>query len=282
MREHKRVGVLLECNPGTYSRALRTNITLQARSFELDVGFLEVDWPTQRDQARPTDLDGTLRHCEQFDALVVLAGVYSQRIDVLSRFAQHWAPRPLVSIGYRLPATPSVLIDNRGGQKVAVLHLIDVHGCKQPLYVRGRKENLEADERYLGYRRGLNERGILFDKDLVIQGDFTGAGGLRALAALSNRIAYDGIVAANDDMAIAIVSELLRRSIDVPKDLPVIGFDDIHEAQSAIVPLTTMVQPFDALAREAMSLLKRQLMDEAVEPLIKVPVKLVVRKSCGC
>jgi DNA-binding LacI/PurR family transcriptional regulator len=274
--------LLLNAKLCAYSRAFRTQVLAQARSQDFEATVLEVDLPPDPVTASGAAVDEVLRRCSEFQGAVLLSSVFSHKVGGLSRFAQHWAPRPLVSVGYVLPGVASVIVDNRGAERLATAHLIDQHDRRRLLYVRGRKDSLEAKERYLGYRRALHERGILFDNALVVQGDFTTESAVRALSTVPLDLKFDGVVAANDVMALAVVNELKRRGIYVPKDISIIGFDDVEEARSAPIPLSSMAQPFEALAREALLSVRRQLRGARIQSTVTVPVKLVMRLSCGC
>jgi DNA-binding LacI/PurR family transcriptional regulator len=282
LNQGNRICLLLNTKLCAYSRSFRTQLLAQARGLEFDVTVIEFDLPSDPVKANGAAVDEVLKRCRDFEGAVLLSSVFSHKVGGLSRFAQHWTPRALVSVGYALPGVASVVVDNRGAERLAAAHLIDQHDRRRLLYVRGRKDSLEAEERYLGYRRALHERGILFDNALVIQGDFTLESGVRAMSSVAMDLKFDGVVAANDMMALAVLSELKRRGVQVPKDISVIGFDDVEEARMAAVSLSSMAQPFEALAREALLSLRRQLLGSRAHPTVTVPVKLVPRLSCGC
>lgn len=278
----QRVGLILEQKPSAYSRSMRSQVLAQANVQDFDIAVLEVDLPTNPDLIRPGHVDSIFGQCKDCDGLVVLSSVLSHRVGVLSRFAQHWAPRPMVSIGHRLSGVPSVVVDNRGGQRQATIHLIQQHRRRKLLYVRGRKDSIEAEDRYLGYRRALHEQGILFQNSLVLPGEFTAKGAIDAMNQLPPDTEFDAVVAANDDMALATMEYLKKRGLRVPEDVAIIGFDDVDEARSASTPLSSMAQPFVGLAKEALLVLRRQFMGNEVQAVVTVPVKLIARASCGC
>jgi len=282
VEERQKIGLILEQKPSAYSRSIRAQIATLAQPYGLEVEVLEVDLPADPDLIRPGHVDGIFAQCEHLQGVIVLSSVLSHRVGVLSRFAQHWSPRPMVSIGHRIAGVPSVVVDNRGGQRLAATHLIEQHGRKRLLYVRGRRDSIEAEDRYLGYRRALHEHGILFQNSLVITGDFTAKAAVDAMGQLGPDVKFDGVVAANDDMALAILEHLKRRGLHVAKDVAVIGFDDVEEARTSSPPLSSVAQPFAGLAREALQVLHRQLTNGQVELVVNVPVKLVTRASCGC
>lgn len=279
--EISKIGVLLEWSPSAYSRTLRTHLETEAAKQGLALEFIGVHWSGTAAEDEG-EVDATLAAAADCSGMVLLSGVFSHRLHGLSRFAQNYAPKPLVSIGYRLAAVPSIVVDNRLGMQLAVGHLVAVHGRRRLLFIRGRKDSQEAEDRYLGFRHGLRENGILHEEKRILQGDFTRAGALRALGDLDAKVDYDGVIAANDDMALAVLADLRRRGLEVPKSVAVVGFDDLPEAGRASVPLTTLAQPFENLAKEALTTIKKLYRRETVPGVQAVPVTLKTRQSCGC
>src|SRR5690606_2551633 len=167
------VGVLQEWNPSAYSRQLQKSLEEAAPRYDVKLGFIGVEWANSTDGDDPKTIDQTLKTANDFDAMILISGVFSHGVHGLSRFAQRWSPKPVVSVGYRLPGVPSLLVDNRNAVRAATSHLIQVHGRKHLLFVRGRKNSHEAEERYLGYRHALRDHQLLFEEKRVLSGDFT-------------------------------------------------------------------------------------------------------------
>ena len=119
-------------------------------------------------------------------------------------------------------------------------------------------------------------------------GDFTRASGGLAVAELFDRRGLgagevDAIVCANDVMALGALDEADRRGIRVPRDLSLVGFDDLDFARYARVPLTTVRQPVTEQVRHAVRSLAGALHGT---PLLKRAItfetEFVRRRSCGC
>ena len=87
--------------------------------------------------------------------------------------------------------------------------------------------------------------------------------------------------AANDDMAIGVIRALTEAGLRVPHDVSVVGFDDIPVAAYVTPPLTTVRQPFDAVAREGLRLLVQAIEKPETDPppAADPPVDLIVRAS---
>ena len=273
--------MLTEGRPSGYSRALLAELRNQAERTRIELGLLTVPWTSETKSYQTRMVDDTLELAKQYEAVVLIAGLFSNALHHLARFAQHWSPRPIMSIGYKLPGCPSVLLDNVAGCKQATTHLIEVHGRKKILFLRGKRDNQEGEQRYLGYRRALRDAGILYDERRILAGQFSRRGAVRALLGMDPDLSFDAIVAANDDMALGAMSELARRGIRVPQDVSLVGFDDIPEAAEANISLSTMAQPFSELATHAVHSILNQLQTMSVTSET-VSVQLVARESCGC
>ncbi len=212
--------------------------------------------------------------------LVVLPSASSAVLETLDA-----GGKPFVCIGFPspLPAGHSVLVENRSGMRAAVKHLID-HGHKRIAFI-GNRTQYDLLERYEGYLQALAEHGLPFDEQLVVKAeDNLMSGGEKAMLELLNRgVDFTAIAAVTDFNALGAIDCLQRGGYRVPQDYAVTGFDDIDQSAANYPALTTVRQPLDALAREAVR--KAFEMMEGRPSLggsTLVPTELVVRSSCSC
>ncbi|MEU9375502.1 LacI family DNA-binding transcriptional regulator [Streptomyces sp. NPDC048255] len=142
--------------------------------------------------------------------------------------------------------------DNRGGAREAVRYLLD-GGRQRIAHIAGPLDQTSAADRLSGYRDVLPDA----DPALVAEGDFTVAGGARAMAELLDRGGpIDAVFAANDLMATGALRILRERGRTVPGDVALVGFDDAEQvAQSADPPLTTVRQDIEGMGRLMVRLL---------------------------
>jgi DNA-binding LacI/PurR family transcriptional regulator len=91
---------------------------------------------------------------------------YSSLQEMAEFFAQY-RPRPIVSAEVVMEGYPSVLVDDYGGMKQAVSHLIEAHGLQRLAFIKGPEGHLGAQERYRGYVEALAEHDIPLDPALV-------------------------------------------------------------------------------------------------------------------
>jgi DNA-binding LacI/PurR family transcriptional regulator/serine phosphatase RsbU (regulator of sigma subunit) len=203
--------------------------------------------------------------------------------DGLLALCRSYAPLPVCSVGVALPGIPSLVIDNHMGMREGVLHLMYEHGCSRIAFIGGQKESVESNHRLDGYLAAHKEMGITADPRLVRHGDFTVKTGILSMRdLLQSGVPFDAVVAANDDMALGALDVLADAGISVPRDVIVLGFDDINSAHFTRPSLSTLRQPMWWLGERAVDLILDQITGRDVPELQAGPVDLVRRESCGC
>ncbi|MQY10335.1 Ribose operon repressor [Streptomyces sp. RB5] len=162
--------------------------------------------------------------------------------------------------------------DNRGGAREAVRHLRGL-GRRRIAHISGPMDQTAALDRLDGYRD------VLFDADpaLIAEGDFSAAGGERAMTRLLDRAPdLDAVFAASDLMASGALRALRAAGRRVPEDVAVVGFDDMVEvAESCDPPLTTVRQDIEEMGR----LMVRLLLDRprASAPGVPAAASVITR-----
>lgn len=192
---------------------------------------------------------------------------------------------PLVLLCSRSNGTDldSLTIQNCGGAREMVRHLVKL-GHSRIAIVKGAVGNFDAKERLRGYRAALRDAGIASDRALEANGGFTEAGGYAAAAELlAMKPRPTAIFAANDSMAIGVLSALKDAGLRVPNDIVVAGFDDIPLARYMDPPLSSVRVPIAQLGRRAVEMLMVGVTEgnKHTRRRERVPIKLVIRQSCG-
>ena len=183
---------------------------------------------------------------------------------------------PFVMIGRSLHNTAWVDVDNLGGLRDAVRHLVAL-GHKRILHITGAHTGQASVQRLEGYLTGLRESGLPEDARLIFDGDFTAIGGYRAVRrVLSSKLEFTAIAAASDEMAHGAVSALEDAGLRVPWDVSVTGFDDIPLAQRHA--LTTARQPILEIGAAAAELLLERMAGKPARSRL-LPTTLIVRAS---
>ena len=209
---------------------------------------------------------------------LLLMSPFVDDMDSLAEDLPSSMPAVLMNTALADSDRPSIGVDNHGGAKAMMRHLLDT-GHRRIAFIAGPGDNFDAGERLRGYRDALAERGI---EPWVLPGDFDEASGHRAgqtLLGVAQR--PDAVFAANDMMALGCLFALNQGGVRVPDDIALAGFDDIPLSRYVHPSLTTMrVEIAELGARAIRRLLEAQAADPHTHPerLLLEP-RLVVRES---
>ncbi|MFD1880485.1 LacI family DNA-binding transcriptional regulator [Paracoccus pacificus] len=173
-------------------------------------------------------------------------------------------------------ALPRVMLDNAAGTRIAAEHLRQL-GHRRIACIGGPARNVLHLTRMAGMNAALGPDGFQ-----VFTGDFTLETGVRAAAewrALAPDRRPTGIVAFSDEMAWGFISDLLHHGFTVPRDVSVVGFDDIELAAHLIPPLTTVRQPKREIGRLAALAILALIEGRPVADHTTLTPELIIRQS---
>jgi LacI family transcriptional regulator len=191
---------------------------------------------------------------------------------------------PFVSIGtmIRHGKVDQVRTDDVAGSRDATSYLIE-RGYEPIGMIGGPPGIAPSDHRLEGHRAALRAARIRFDRGLVAIGDFTRAGGAAAMREL---LAHDrplprAIFCANDLMAIGAMDVAREAKLRVPRDLAVMGYDDIEAAALVTPDLTTVVNPAREMGQACGRLLLDRMTGEhaGAGREVVIPHRLISRAS---
>ena len=171
-------------------------------------------------------------------------------------------------------------VDNVAGAYMAVTHLISL-GYQRIATIAGALDTTAGLDRAQGYKNAIHERGLPYDKDLIVEADFTAAGGYYAARKLLPK-KPDAIFVASDTMARGAIKALNEAGLSVPQDIALVGYDDLPPARLSSPLLTTVRQPISSFGAKAVEILL-DIIEYGPNPArqIKLDVELVIRESCG-
>jgi LacI family transcriptional regulator len=173
-----------------------------------------------------------------------------------------------------------VNVDNVTGAYSAVRHLIQM-GRKRIGTITGPLDTTVGLDRKQGYLNALNDRGIMIDDRLIVEGDFTEVSGYLGMQRLL-RYQLQAVFVASDTMAVGALRALRQAGVAVPAEVAVIGYDDLPLAAIADPPLTTVRQPIRRLGAQAVENLIDILINGPRPPRhVVATTELVIRASCG-
>jgi DNA-binding LacI/PurR family transcriptional regulator len=180
--------------------------------------------------------------------------------------------------GAKLPGQlyRSIGSDNLAGGTRATGHLARL-GRRRIAFIGG--TDPEAMQRRRGYQTALKQAGLAFDPALVCNVEFELESAEAAVSGLLKRgIQFDGVVAASDLIALGAIRALGRAGRAVPRDVSVVGYDDMLLSRLSTPALTTIRQD----TREAGRLLVGSILDPHPQAgFDRLPTELIVRESCG-
>ena len=191
---------------------------------------------------------------------------------------------PTVLLG-QLPGTEFcyVDVDNRAAAKDAVAHLLKLGHRRVACLTNASISYTAAADRLDGYREALEESGLEFDPALVRYGDFDPHSGYQAMVdLLESGEKFTAAFVASDTVALGAKAALHEHGLVIPKDIAIVGFDDLSFSRYLSPPLTTVHLPAVDLARRAAEMMI-QLLESGKSSCRQVllDTRLIVRKSCG-
>jgi LacI family transcriptional regulator len=272
-RRTRMVGVLLHSFQGEFFSELLRGIDAAARTRGLHLLV-----STAHDAAAETS-EALRAMVGRVDGMLVMLPHVDGRF--LQETVRGSMPVVLMSTADSEHAHMSIYVDNHGGARSLVKHLLD-HGRKAIAHIAGPSENMDAQERLRGYRDALAE--MSGGREIIFHGDFTEESGYKVgQEILSRATRPDAIFAANDMMAIGCMSALLDAGVAVPDEIAVAGFDDIPTARFVRPPLTTVRVKIADLGSRAMEQLAHAIDNPNSQGsrMETAPAELVIRASCG-
>lgn len=220
------------------------------------------------------------------DAIVVI----SQSLDIEETAQLAGCGLPVVLV-HRTPSdwqtthAPSstfdyVGMDNAGGVQALVHHLADL-GHRRIGFITGPLQSSAACERTQGFHDGVAAFGLDSEPALVVEGSYdfiAGMRGARELLSLPQR--PTAMIAANDLMAFGTMDVAQQMGLSVPRDLSIVGVDDVFFSAFPMISLTTARQPAAEIGESVGERLLERFSDDSISPIaVTLPVKIIVRHS---
>jgi DNA-binding LacI/PurR family transcriptional regulator len=190
------------------------------------------------------------------EGLIVAGPTHLERDWLLHPLA-HRLPIVAITSELVVPEVSVVDVDNQRGGRDATLHLIE-HGHRSVATITGPLEWRSARERLDGYREALRTQGLAEHVEQCPDWSVE-SGREAARRLLESGRPFTALFAQSDLFALAAISELRSRGLDVPRDVSVVGYDDIPVARYLDPPLTTMSQPMRDVGALAVRLVVEQL-----------------------
>lgn len=218
-------------------------------------------------------------HSRKFDGIILMS-----QSEADNAFIRHVLEQdiPLVVLNRQVeePGIVNILSNDKEGAYAAGRHLIEL-GHKRIAIIEGVEGFKSTQQRKEGFLQALADAGLAIQSDYMASGRYdmeSGYSGMQSLLKLP--LPPTAVFCSNDDMAIGAMNAAFEHGLKIPKDLSVVGFDDIGYSQFTTPPLTTIKRPIEEISAEGARKLLALIDDPAAggEALF-LTTELVERKS---
>jgi len=202
--------------------------------------------------------------------------------ELVEKLVEREFPLVFVDAGPDLPNIRVLKVNYGEGIRQAVQHLAAL-GHRNIAFITGPLHMRSAVSRRDAFLKSMAELGLTVPAEHIVEGNHTMEGGMEAMDRLTvlNQLPT-AVLCSNDMTAIGVLHTLFRTTLHVPRDISVVGFDDIHLAQFMLPPLTTVQMSCKDLAAAAVEALRAGIepdRSKAARREYKISTRLVVRQS---
>jgi LacI family transcriptional regulator len=284
----------LDYRPNFFAQSLRRQrtFTIGVIAYEIGDGYSSSIIAGIEDSARKRGyffVIGVHRHeielFEKYSRLLLQRG--AEGIITVDFNLPHSLQVPAVSIpGHTANEdVTNIVLDHGHAAELALKHLMDL-GHRKVAFFRGHPLSADSESRWSAVVNAAHKMGLDIDPDLIIQIDSTDSspslGYPYGKQLLEKKRPFTALFAYNDISAIGAVRAFQEAGLQVPRDISVVGFDDIPAAAFHYPSLTTIRQPLHRMGELAVEMLVGRIEGEKeLEREISVQPELVVRESTG-
>jgi LacI family transcriptional regulator len=212
------------------------------------------------------------------DGILIQSGEMNDQLN--ERLVNLTVPIVVVGRPFQTNDVSYIDVDNVKASFEAVTHLVDL-GYRKIGTITGPLNSTVSLDRKEGYLNALLKHRLVVNKSLILEGDFTEAGGYTTMKQLL-AAKPDAVFAASDIMALGAMRAARDAGLRVPEDIAFVGFDDLPLASLSNPPLTTVHQPISEFGEKAVEILI-DLIENGVKSSQRIIMDtlLVIRESCG-
>lgn len=190
---------------------------------------------------------------------------------------------PVLTVGEQYEGCLNISFDYENGFEGIVRHVVEYHNVRDLHFIAGIKGNEFSDSRINVFKKVIAENGIEFSADMLSYGDFWNIPAENATQKLidENRVPK-AVICANDAMAIAAASVLVRNGIRVPQDVIVTGFDGVDDIYFTEPAITSSRCSYGELAERSGDIIVDAVEKKSQPASVKVGSAQILLESCGC
>jgi LacI family transcriptional regulator len=210
----------------------------------------------------------------------VIISPSSNRVEDVNLLLESGCPVVVIDRELKGVRGDTVLVDNEHGAEVATAHLVE-QGYERIACITGPRRVATGTQRLRGYKKALQAAGRPIDDSLIRIANFRERGGHDAMMSLLDEgAAPDAVFATNNLMTVGAMECLAERGLSIPRDVAVVGFDEVPWADLVRPSITTVAQPTYEEGRTAAELLTKRIAEPARKPTrVTLRTELRVRAS---
>ncbi|MBX9953597.1 LacI family DNA-binding transcriptional regulator [Peribacillus simplex] len=215
---------------------------------------------------------------------IILTSVSKNYTEKIKKLHDNGFPVLLYNSFLDIKDVNFIVMDNNKGARLAVQHLIKL-GHKKIAKISGPSKYLATYERTVGYKEELMENGYEIDEGLIFNSEFS----YDKIYSFTKKLLKKkdrptAIIAASDQMALAVLDAASSLNLKIPADLSVVGFDNIRLSANEFIGLTTISQQMDQMSLTALEKLiylieNKETTSSSIQIFLKP--ELMVRKTTG-
>jgi LacI family transcriptional regulator len=237
-------------------------------------------------EAEEEKLNGRLHNTGFLDGVIIASSHFDD--PLIPHLLESGTPFLVVGRQDQYPQASFIDVDNVRGAYAATSHLLRL-GYRRVAHIAGPQDMVAGVDRLEGYQTALADKGRAVEPALVAHSDFSQAGGYVAMQQLlrhaDSRDADhrpDAVFVASDQMALGAWQAIRESGLDVPRDIALVGYDDLLPADADKPRLTTIRQPVRRTGAAAVDVLMDIIENGTAPPRrVILDTQLVIRESCG-
>ncbi len=287
MKKRKRIAVFVGQSDEAYQSRFISGFLKKSFAADYDVCIFSM-YRKYQDTAEHEEGESnifSLMNPAKFDGVVILKDSIQTEnaAQELEKHLKNSFMYPIIVIEKESELFPSICTDCYFAEYQLISHLIEQHGCRNIVFIGGKKRHKHSKERVQAYCDAMRNHALPLAEDDVLYGDFWyESGELCAEQILSRRSSLpDAVACANDQMAIGVCKAFAAHGLRIPEDIIVVGYDSTFEGQTSPRSLTSAAIPAEEFGEYAFRFLQDQMKGKAPDSF-KIKPHLLFGESCGC
>lgn len=214
------------------------------------------------------------------EGLIVCISQQTSNFEHFEQLVQNDIPLVFFDRVAEMPGVPTVTVDGAEAAKNVTRHFYE-NGCRRIAYISGPEHLNISKHRKEGYLKGLQECGLQYNPDLLVECNLnTNEATLATQKLLSLKQIPDAIFGINDTIAFAAMKEIKKHKLNIPDDIALVGFTDEFHSTVVEPALTSVTHPTLQMGKESARLFFKCIeKGENFTENVVLPTHLIIRDS---